>query len=227
VVRTNDHCPSSQVGTSNLFTVLIILIFLFACRILVRRHSPGQLTMYVPKDGVIYKDSIESLCCSDPHIIQSPPPSTNGFVEGLPYAKGTTPLWRPVIILIPVRLGVEKLNRLYIPTLKAFFSFPQSLGILGGKPDFSLYFVATQGDDIPQYSAYYWIRLNWLHKKTITYSIWIHIWFTRRSTLSDLTSALRFVWQPLVWLFCISLFFQYPSPRPSTALCHRRCPWLI
>eukprot|EP01102_Stenamoeba_stenopodia_P010203 TRINITY_DN3049_c0_g1_i2.p1 TRINITY_DN3049_c0_g1~~TRINITY_DN3049_c0_g1_i2.p1 ORF type:complete len:500 (-),score=77.23 TRINITY_DN3049_c0_g1_i2:99-1598(-) len=117
-------------------------------KILVRRHSPGQLTMYVPKDGVIYKDSIESLCCSDPHIIQSPPPSVNGFMDGLPYAKGTTPLWRPVIILIPVRLGVEKLNRLYIPTLKAFFSFPQSLGILGGKPDFSLYFVATQDDNV-------------------------------------------------------------------------------
>ncbi len=53
--------------------------------------------------------------------------------------------WHPVIILVPVRLGIQCLNPIYIPTLKAFFSFPQCLGVIGGKPHSSFYFVGYQG----------------------------------------------------------------------------------
>jgi len=101
--------------------------------------------MYVPKDGVVYKDSVEALCSIDPHVIQSPPP-LGGF-SALEAAQ-SNPCWRPLVILIPLRLGLERLNRIYIPFLRAFFSFPQSLGILGGKPESSLYFVSAQDDNV-------------------------------------------------------------------------------
>jgi len=54
-------------------------------------------------------------------------------------------LWRPLIILIPVRLGVEKINPVYLEGILRCFQFRQSIGIIGGKPRSSLYFVGFQG----------------------------------------------------------------------------------
>merc|ERR1711879_1107034 len=39
-------------------------------------------------------------------------------------------------------------NPIYIPTLKAFFSFPQCLGVIGGKPHSSFYFVGYQDNKV-------------------------------------------------------------------------------
>ncbi len=57
------------------------------------------------------------------------------------------PFWyKGVIILIPLRLGIEQhINKVYISQLKNLFHWPQSLGIIGGRPRQSLYFVGYQG----------------------------------------------------------------------------------
>ncbi|KAL9648776.1 hypothetical protein ABK040_003710 [Willaertia magna] len=54
--------------------------------------------------------------------------------------------WKPLIIIIPLRLGLETFNSSYIPSLLKVFEIPQSLGIMGGKPKSSLYFVGHQDD---------------------------------------------------------------------------------
>ncbi|XP_019152125.1 PREDICTED: cysteine protease ATG4-like [Ipomoea nil] len=54
--------------------------------------------------------------------------------------------WAPIILLVPLVLGLDKVNPRYIPLLKATFSFPQSLGILGGRPGVSTYIVGVQDD---------------------------------------------------------------------------------
>ncbi len=51
-----------------------------------------------------------------------------------------------MILLIPVRLGVEKLDSRYIEGLKKCLQMEQSLGFVGGKPRSSLYFVGYQSD---------------------------------------------------------------------------------
>ncbi|KAJ6241661.1 cysteine protease atg4 [Anaeramoeba flamelloides] len=56
--------------------------------------------------------------------------------------------WIPIIIFIPARLGVEKINPQYIEPLKEVFTFPQTLGIVGGKPNTSLYYIATQDNSL-------------------------------------------------------------------------------
>ncbi|KAJ6802148.1 cysteine protease ATG4B-like [Iris pallida] len=54
--------------------------------------------------------------------------------------------WTPILLLVPLVLGLEKVNPRYIPLLRETFTFPQSLGILGGKPGASTYMVGVQDD---------------------------------------------------------------------------------
>lgn len=108
---------------------------------LVRDHSPEGLTMYVAKESVVYISQVVSLCtCSDLNTLPSPSSKEE------PSSGEDESSWRPIFIMVPVRLGVEKLNRTYISSLKAMLQMPQSVGILGGRPRQSLYFVACQDD---------------------------------------------------------------------------------
>ncbi|OVA18984.1 Elongation factor [Macleaya cordata] len=54
--------------------------------------------------------------------------------------------WTPILLLVPLVLGLDKVNTRYIPSLWTTFTFPQSLGILGGKPGASTYIVGVQDD---------------------------------------------------------------------------------
>ncbi|WOK94852.1 cysteine protease ATG4B [Canna indica] len=54
--------------------------------------------------------------------------------------------WAPILLLVPLVLGLEKVNPRYIPLLHETFTFPQSLGIIGGKPGVSTYIVGVQED---------------------------------------------------------------------------------
>ncbi|OAY71055.1 Cysteine protease ATG4B [Ananas comosus] len=61
------------------------------------------------------------------------------------FSKGKSD-WTPILLLVPLVLGLEKVNSRYIPLLRETFTFPQSLGILGGKPGASTYIVGIQDD---------------------------------------------------------------------------------
>ncbi|CAL9245709.1 unnamed protein product [Arabidopsis halleri] len=63
----------------------------------------------------------------------------------LEFSEGETE-WPPILLLVPLVLGLDKVNPRYIPSLIATFTFPQSLGILGGKPGASTYIVGVQED---------------------------------------------------------------------------------
>ncbi|KAJ7552129.1 hypothetical protein O6H91_06G043000 [Diphasiastrum complanatum] len=56
--------------------------------------------------------------------------------------------WAPLLILIPLVLGLDKINPRYLSALRATFCFPQSLGIMGGKPGASTYLVGVQDDQV-------------------------------------------------------------------------------
>ncbi|KAL7000896.1 Cysteine protease atg4 [Sarracenia purpurea var. burkii] len=55
--------------------------------------------------------------------------------------------WTPILLLVPLVLGLDKVNPRYIPLLGATFTFPQSLGILGGRPGASTYIVGVQDEE--------------------------------------------------------------------------------
>uniref|UniRef100_A0A671VSX5 Cysteine protease n=1 Tax=Sparus aurata TaxID=8175 RepID=A0A671VSX5_SPAAU len=63
-------------------------------------------------------------------------------------AEEETALWKPLVLLIPLRLGLSDINEAYIETLKQCFMLPQSLGVIGGKPNSAHYFIGYVGEEL-------------------------------------------------------------------------------
>lgn len=82
----------------------------------------------VPMDGAVRVSSIVQAATQDLNLDES-----------------TTMAWKPVLLLIPARFGLDKLTERYVHNLKQLFRMPQFMGIAGGRPGRSLYFVASQG----------------------------------------------------------------------------------
>lgn len=56
--------------------------------------------------------------------------------------------WKPLILVVPLRLGLSEINPVYVRGLKTCFTFRQSLGVIGGKPNHALYFIGCVGDQV-------------------------------------------------------------------------------
>ncbi|KAF2419786.1 hypothetical protein EJ08DRAFT_621120 [Tothia fuscella] len=54
--------------------------------------------------------------------------------------------FQPTLILVGIRLGIDRITPVYIEALRAALHMPQSVGIAGGRPSSSHYFVGTQGN---------------------------------------------------------------------------------
>lgn len=55
--------------------------------------------------------------------------------------------WKPLLLVIPLRLGLSEINPIYIPALKKCFELSGSIGIIGGRPNQALYFIGYVDDD--------------------------------------------------------------------------------
>lgn len=53
---------------------------------------------------------------------------------------------QPTLILLGIRLGPDRITPVYYEALKSTLTYPQSIGIAGGRPSSSHYFVGCQGD---------------------------------------------------------------------------------
>ena len=56
------------------------------------------------------------------------------------------PLQYPTLLLIPTRLGLDKINPIYYDFLKKSIKIEQSVGIIGGTPKHALYFYNSSSD---------------------------------------------------------------------------------
>ncbi|KAM3501421.1 hypothetical protein MY10362_005557 [Beauveria mimosiformis] len=61
-------------------------------------------------------------------------------------AKSDHGLFKPTLILISTRLGIDKITQVYWEALISALQMPQSVGIAGGRPSSSHYFVGSQGN---------------------------------------------------------------------------------
>jgi hypothetical protein len=108
-----------------------------AIKKLVDDFPEAGLGVTLASDGVIYLDQVRA---------QAQLPSSSRHRSG---SNNSSSSWtRPVLVLIGVRLGLEGVHPMYHDSIKATFSFPHSVGIAGGRPSSSYYFMGYQGNSL-------------------------------------------------------------------------------
>ena len=89
----------------------------YVLRDLVNNNKLIDISIYVAFNAIIFKNEIKDLC-----------KNKNNF---------------KILLLIPLRLGLNKINDIYIEYLLNFFKLNQFVGIIGGRPRKSLYFIGN------------------------------------------------------------------------------------
>ncbi|KAK3596622.1 hypothetical protein CHS0354_039799 [Potamilus streckersoni] len=56
--------------------------------------------------------------------------------------------WKPLLLVIPLRLGLTETNAVYVDSLKCCLRFRQSVGLIGGKPNHAHWFIGYVGDEM-------------------------------------------------------------------------------
>lgn len=140
------------------------------------------ITVYVADQGTMYMNHVLQRCMENPST------------------------FTPIVLLFPVRLGLDKLNMIYHPQLARIFEAPGTLGIVGGKPRHSLYFVGHQGDEFvyldphivqkacSEPRTYHCNGLKWAKVEDIDPSLCLGFYC---NTKSDLDKFVAFVQQNL------------------------------
>lgn len=123
-------------------------------RALVSDFPAAHLSVYIASDAV-YRDDVEDV------ISGKRPRGDYGWCqsqEARDIYRHYTPVVQEqaggggggeaVLILVAIRLGIDQLHPTYYPALKECMRLPWFVGIAGGRPNSSLYFVGLQGDDL-------------------------------------------------------------------------------
>ncbi|KAF8431945.1 peptidase family C54-domain-containing protein [Boletus edulis BED1] len=105
-----------------------------AIKTLVHAFPEAGLGVAVAADGVVYQSDVYA--ASNVHI-----GSPRRHARSSWGAHG-------VLVLIGIRLGIEGVNPIYYEPIKALYTFPQSVGIAGGRPSSSYYFMGSQADNL-------------------------------------------------------------------------------
>jgi len=121
-------------------------------RSLVQKFGPDSLCMYVPSDGVVYIDKATQICTQPKeksefraNIVNCHHHSQN-VDDSFHVEEEASNEWKSCLILVPIRLGVDRINPIYFKSLLSCLRWPHSVGIIGGKPKQSFYFVGVQDE---------------------------------------------------------------------------------
>lgn len=116
-----------------------------------------NITVYVAQDCAVYLQDIFDECVINERIVRAPWQKTESETSGTgdKSTKDKNTQWRSLILLVPLRLGTERLNQIYGDCLKAMLSLDYCIGIIGGRPKHSLYFVGYQEDKLINLDPHY------------------------------------------------------------------------
>ncbi|CAL8332851.1 unnamed protein product [Merluccius merluccius] len=116
----------------------------------------SNLAVYVAQDCTVYKEDVLQLCEPLSSRVNGPLTTKGPQISNGPQTtKGPDTSWKSVIILVPVRLGGEALNPAYIECVKHILKLECCIGIIGGKPKHSLYFVGFQDEQLLYLDPHY------------------------------------------------------------------------
>lgn len=90
-----------------------------------------QLGVYVAQDCAVYLQDVENIC-------RTPDGG-----------------WKALVLLVPLRLGADKLNPVYTPCLTSLLTLDTCIGVIGGRPRHSLYFIGYQDDKLIHLDPHY------------------------------------------------------------------------
>ncbi|XP_041973175.1 cysteine protease ATG4B [Aricia agestis] len=97
----------------------------------------SSLVIHVALDNTVVKEDIIQQC-----IVKN----DRGDNSSTP--SNVTSDWMPLLLIVPLRLGLSEINPVYIDGLKMCFESPQSIGVIGGKPNQALYLIGCVGDEV-------------------------------------------------------------------------------
>ncbi|XP_026737726.1 cysteine protease ATG4B [Trichoplusia ni] len=97
----------------------------------------SSLVIHVALDNTVVKEDILQQCVVN---------NDRGDSSSAPDSVVTD--WMPLLLIVPLRLGLSEINPVYIDGLKICFQSPQSIGVIGGKPNQALYLVGCVEDEV-------------------------------------------------------------------------------
>uniref|UniRef100_A0A8C1W7Y5 Cysteine protease n=1 Tax=Cyprinus carpio TaxID=7962 RepID=A0A8C1W7Y5_CYPCA len=101
----------------------------------------NTLAVYVSMDNTVVIEDISTLSFK----LQ---PSNCSEAQGRTLQSQRPLDWRPLLLVIPLRMGINSINPVYIQAFKECFKMPQSCGVLGGKPNLAYYFIGFIDDEL-------------------------------------------------------------------------------
>ncbi|XP_018117516.1 cysteine protease ATG4B isoform X1 [Xenopus laevis] len=105
----------------------------------------SSIAVHIAMDNTVVVDEIRRLCRAGSGESSDAGALSNGYTGD---SDPSCALWKPLVLLIPLRLGLSEINEAYIETLKHCFMVPQSLGVIGGRPNSAHYFIGYVGDEL-------------------------------------------------------------------------------
>ncbi|KAM3962743.1 autophagy-related 4a [Aphomia sociella] len=98
----------------------------------------SSLVIHVALDNTIVKEDILQQC-----VINNDRGDTSSAADNLVLSD-----WMPLLLIVPLRLGLSEINPVYFEGLKICFQSCQSIGVIGGKPNQALYLIGSVGDEV-------------------------------------------------------------------------------
>ncbi|XP_071949326.1 cysteine protease ATG4A-like isoform X2 [Antedon mediterranea] len=109
----------------------------------------SDVAVHVSLDNTVVIEDIKTLCVINEDIKS---PTTKGKSKSSKQkAKAAVSgqvkkKWKPLVLFIPLRLGLNEINSVYVKALKKCFTLKQTLGVIGGKPNHAHYFIGCVGE---------------------------------------------------------------------------------
>lgn len=96
-----------------------------------------DVVIHVAMDSTVCRNDIINLCRQN----ASNSDAKNSIL------KSSEDEWKPLVLIVPLRLGLNSINPTYFNSLKSCFTWEQSVGVIGGKPNHAYYFIGYTDSD--------------------------------------------------------------------------------